>query len=125
MWTPILGPNERAGRACEKDSDGVTLLREFCLNSCNVWFIRFHLNSELTHVCIGNQLGMTKVMQLDDSNCAGDGAAAKDNKSIRLHHHSCTSTIRMACFSPQSDVVVTVCDNGSVWCYGIDLPVVN
>lgn len=86
----------------------VQLLREFILNKCDIWFIRFQTDHECRMLAVGNNIGEIKVWDLDSSNPSKKHFAKVD-------HQHCASAVRMVSFSPDGRSLVAVSDDSTVW----------
>lgn len=54
-------------------------------------------------MAVGDANGTTLLWQIDE------------NKIIRLTHGSCTGQVRATAFSRDSKILISVCDDGTVW----------
>lgn len=66
--------------------------------------IQFAVDIANKYMAVGNERGTTFLWKLDPP-----------AKSMHLRHPLCTDTIRCVAFSRDSKILITVCDNGSVW----------
>lgn len=86
----------------------VSIVHTFECKECELWFIRFALDFSCKHMALGNTVGKVFVWDLD----------VADPNSIRpstLVHPKCTSAVRQTTFSRDGNILINVCDDGSVW----------
>ena len=151
LWKPLLGHehNEHIHHTKLIDNkntqnvhrvpSSILFLREFTLNHCNSWFVRFHSASPHHRLlALGNQVGEIKVWEI--------GGSDDDNRGFHPHRkYFCNlttlgsgcfngsggnggggngngagggaggSTVRMVAFSPFGSSLVAVCDDSTVW----------
>lgn len=89
-------------------SNRVSIIHRFDYKDCEIWFVRFSMDARLKVLALGNQVGKTYVWDLD----VNDPAQARF--SI-LSHPKCTTAIRQTGISRDGSVLVTVCDDGTLW----------
>ncbi|XP_062515313.1 polycomb protein eed-like [Corticium candelabrum] len=85
-----------------------TVLHQFDLTNCDIWFLRFCLDFEMRVLACGNQSGR---IFLWDLAVEEPGLA----KHTQLFHPRCESAVRHVGFSSCSRVLISVCDNGTIW----------
>jgi len=124
MWKPVIGPSGRLGISSSTDSDGVIPLREFVLDECNLWFIRFNLSDDARFLAIGNNLGETRVWDVTGGGEGEDGGGdsddddnSGDSKEYLLQHKDAKTCVRMARFNRDGNLIATVSDGGRVFVY--------
>jgi len=100
LWKPDLS-DAKCGYICDK----VIALREFHINQCESWFIRFHTFNFM--LAVGNNIGEIKIWKICSS--------PQKRHFANLTHQHCTSTIRMVSFSPDGNSLVAVCDDATIW----------
>lgn len=89
--------------------NNVIPLREFTLNKCDVWFVRFQTDSpDCRCLAVGNNVGEVKVWDVGSPN-------PNRKYFANLTHGQCTSTVRMASFSPDGRSIVATCEDSTVW----------
>ncbi|KAL4233600.1 hypothetical protein ACF0H5_008281 [Mactra antiquata] len=86
----------------------VSILHRFDYKECDIWYMRFSLDSQQKVMALGNQVGRIYVWDID----VDDPALAK---CTVLTHNKCYSAVRQTCFSPDGDTLLAVCDDGSLW----------
>ena len=119
LWKPIFSASqltnnvlinyefsEKAGAS--RIPNEVQSLREFVLNKCDIWFIRFKTDTDCRLLAIGNNIGEIKVWDICTSNPTKKYLAKVD-------HHACCTPVRMVAFSPDGRSLASVCDDATVW----------
>lgn len=116
----------------------IIFLREFQLDNCSSWYIRFESpGPDCTVLACGNECGEVRVWQIDDSsefdtddiddNYKDDNN--NKNDSCPDYTHSCSltlssitgddrdnlSTVRMVAFNPYGSQLVAVKDDSTIW----------
>ena len=86
----------------------VTILHKFDYKDCDIWFVRFSLDARQTMLALGNQIGKTYLWDLDVDD------PAHSRYSV-LAHPKCTSAIRQTSLSRDGNILICVCDDGSIW----------
>ncbi|KAL9968870.1 hypothetical protein ACROYT_G021013 [Oculina patagonica] len=86
----------------------VTVLHRFEFSQCDIWYMRFSLDYEQRLMAVGNQTGKTFVWDIgvDDPTKA---------RSTTLVHNKCVSAIRQTGFSKDGKILISVCDDGTLW----------
>lgn len=119
LWKPIFSDSqlknnvlinfEGNGKAgVSRIPNEVQPLREFVLNKCDIWFIRFQTDADCRMLAIGNNIGEIKVWDICASN-------PTKKFMTRVDHQTCCSPIRMVSFSPDGRSLASVCDDSTVW----------
>lgn len=85
-----------------------TIFHKFDIENCDCWYIRFNLNYDRTRMAIGNNCGQIYLWNLDNEN-------PEDIVRITLSHWKLKSLIRQTSFSRNGDVLICVCDDGTIW----------
>ena len=96
----------------------VIFLRDFTVNNCDNWFIRFGSSSPYNEIlAMGNQNGEVKVWRLmgseDDDK---DEEYFGDNEGLLCKLKTGGSTVRMVAIAG-TECLVAVCDDSSVWIF--------
>lgn len=86
----------------------VTVINRFDYKECEIWFIRFAVDFWRRTIALGNQHGRTFIWDLDVS----DPNQARPSV---LYHTKCVTAVRQTSFSRDGDVLVCVCDDGTIW----------
>lgn len=102
----------KPGRLDDKElrhgETSVTVLHQFEYNECEIWFIRFALDFRQKVLALGNQIGKTSIWELD----VPDPTLARNHV---LSHPKCTTAIRQTAFNRRGDILICVCDDGTIW----------
>jgi len=119
LWKPIFSDsqlknnvlinykgNENAGAS--RIPNEIQPLREFVLNKCDIWFIRFQTDADCRMLAIGNNIGEIKVWDICTSN-------PTKKYLTKVDHQTCASPVRMVSFSPDGRSLASVCDDSTVW----------
>lgn len=86
----------------------VTILHKFDYKDCEIWFVRFSMDARLNMLALGNQVGKTYLWDLDVDDLA-------HSRYSVLAHPKCTSAIRQTSLSRDGNILICVCDDGSIW----------
>lgn len=86
----------------------VTVIHKIAFKDCEIWFVRFSLDKHQKVLALGNQVGRTYVWDLDVSE------PSQINYSV-LSHPKCTAAIRQTSLSKNGNILISVCDDGTVW----------
>lgn len=124
-WKPGLLGNT----AIKMSNNVVTVLHRFEYRECDIWFMRFsidswnkvifitNLNNSTTLVlmatfpqvmALGNQVGKTFVWDLETDD-------PTTSKHLVLTHPKCVTAIRQTALSRDGNVLLCVCDDATVW----------
>lgn len=85
-----------------------SILHRFEYKDCEIWFIRFALDYYCRHMALGTQTGKVFLWKID----IPDPTLIR---SVTLSHPKCTSPIRQTTFSRDGRILISVCDDGSIW----------
>lgn len=106
-WRP--GGRLEADDGVLKPGDtSVSIVHRFEYKACEIWFIRFALDYWRNFMALGNLNGKTFMWELN----GGDPTLARCST---LQHPQCVSAIRQTTFSRDGDVLICVCDDGTIW----------
>ena len=83
--------------------DQIVALREFILTDCEIWFVRFSIDNSGKFLTIGNKAGLIRVWNLHGK---------KSVPVLKCNALCKPAAVRMVKFSPQSDSLCAVFDNG-------------
>ena len=85
--------------------DQSEVLHSFDYGNCDIWYMRFAVSPSFDAIAAGNQIGKVFLWDISD----------EPSKPAILSHQKCSTAIRQVCFSPDSNIMVTVSDDSSVW----------
>lgn len=94
-----------------------TILENFDVKNCDIWFLRFAIDSRRKFMALGNSIGKTYIFNLDSH----DHQSRPFEKYV-LSHAKCTSAIRQTCFSNNADILICSCEDGSIWRWDLRPP---
>lgn len=106
LFQPQLGGSSGAGDLVT--GSGFRKVQDFPLRKCDIWFMRFALAPDLTHMCCGNTAGEVFVWRMGS---AGRHAAA----CATLAHKRCVKAVRQTAMTADGRTVIAACDEGTVW----------
>lgn len=90
------------------DASAASIIHRFDYKKCEIWFIRFALDFGHKVMALGNQNGTTFVWEMDVTDPG-------QTKCSTLVHPKCATAIRQTSFSRNGDVLICVCDDGTIW----------
>mmetsp|Transcript_31858 Transcript_31858/g.40880 ORF Transcript_31858/g.40880 Transcript_31858/m.40880 type:complete len:394 (+) Transcript_31858:25-1206(+) len=99
LWKPDLS----------RGDSSVIILREYAFPDCNLWYVRFNLDSDLRKMAVGNKSGRVFIWDVDGST----------QPIAKITHPKCHSIVRHTSFSPDGRTLISVCDDASVWRWDI------
>lgn len=85
-----------------------TVLHRFLYKKCGLWFIRFALDYRGDYLALGSETGKVFFWELNQSDTA-------HIPTITLSHPKCTSTVRQTSFSQDGKILISCCDDGTIW----------
>jgi len=112
-WKPgQVGQIEKKPLATEPDQkmaeNKVTVIHKIGFKDCEIWFVRFSMDKNQKIMALGNQIGRTYVWDMDVEE-------PSLIKHTLLSHPKCTTAIRQTSLSRDGSILITVCDDGTVW----------
>merc|ERR1719233_2092098 len=105
-WKP--GSLENDGTVEKASENKTTVIHKLEFKDCEIWFVRFCLDASEKVLALGNQTGKIYVWDLD----------VTDPGSIRhslLTNPKCTTAVRQVSMSRSGHVLISVCDDGTIW----------
>lgn len=114
LWEPEPDRESLASPACN-----YTLLEEYVLDVCNVWFIRFAMDRSRRYVACGNDKGMVSVFDL--RNVKSSKALCTVHPNNKSQYNS--QFVRQCAFSEDGSILLAVDDNASVVQYELENPI--
>ena len=100
----LFQPEEAAG--IRVNGSEFRKVQDYPLKKCDIWFMRFSLDPNMTHMCAGNTAGEVFVWRMHARNTAA---------SATLVHKQCKKAVRQTAMSADGKTVIAACDGGSVW----------
>jgi polycomb protein EED len=85
----------------------VTKLFTFDITESEIWFMRMELDLQMTQLAVGSQNGKVFIFNLDTKSPV--------NKKSTAAHPRCTAPVRQMAFSRDGNILVSTCDDGTVW----------
>lgn len=85
----------------------VSKLFTFEITECEIWFMKMEMDLAMKYLAVGSQNGKINVFDLDTD--------IPTNKRSTLVHFKCNAAVRQASFSRDGDILIAVCDDGSIW----------
>ena len=91
---------------------------------CEIWFVRFSMDKNQKIMALGNQIGRTYVWDMDveepsliKHTLLSHPKVFSIKNLIRFIYNSlqCTTAIRQTSLSRDGSILITVCDDGTVW----------
>lgn len=87
-----------------------TILENFEVKNCDIWFLRFSVDADMKYLALGNRVGKTFIIDLDSHD-----HDSKPAEKTTLSHPKCQSSIRQTCFSKDREVLLCSCEDGTIW----------
>jgi len=127
LWEPLVNKGEdnknTAHTKTQQTPSSILFLREYELENCDSWYIRFESQSPHHHLlALGNQIGEVKVWKI-----GGDEEDRRKSQPCAKYFCNLTtsgwpggeadgpSTVRMVAFNPHGTNLVAVKDDATVW----------
>ena len=108
-WKPgQLDQEKKVNQVKELSENKVTILHKIGFKDCEIWFVRFSMDRYQKLMALGNQIGRTYVWDMDV-------AEPSHIKYSVLSHPKCLSAIRQTSLSRDGNILICVCDDGTVW----------
>ena len=110
LWMPDASQANRTSsnsKTQHRLPSEVIALREFNINKCDVWFMRFQTDWDCQLLALGNTVGEIRVWEV--------GANPTKKHFCTLMQQYCVSAVRMVAFSPDSKLLLASCDDASIW----------
>jgi len=86
----------------------VSIIHKFDYKDCEIWFVRFSMDAKQKILALGNQVGKTYLWDMDTD----DPALCRFTV---LSNPKCTSCIRQTSLSREGNILICVCDDGTIW----------
>lgn len=84
-------------------------LLTFDIDECEIWYVKMAIDPKMNFLAVGNQKGKINIFNISND------ASPQHNRKSSLVHFRSTSTIRDISFSADSEILIAVCDNGTIW----------
>ena len=126
LWKPIFDndADQRLVYTTNRVPSDILYLREFQLENCGSWFIRFESPPPYHHLlALGNQVGEVKVWHIGNDEkhqkyfcnlTTSNGWFGTTGKAVNDQ-----TTIRMVAFNPHGSSLVAVKDDSTVWMWDV------
>lgn len=85
----------------------VSKLFTFDIIDSEIWFMRMEIDLQMSQFAVGSQNGKVFIFNLDTEKPI--------NKRATLSHSKCTAPVRQMAFSRNGNIMVSACDDGTVW----------
>lgn len=105
-WRP--GSKMEEDAAIRPGDTSVSIVHRYEYSACDIWFIRFSLDYWRNYMALGNKSGKTFMWELNT-------ADPTLTRYSTLQHPQCVSAIRQTTFSRDGDILICVCDDGTIW----------
>lgn len=112
-WRPGIldNPNDLSLPAKYTTDTTCSIMQTYDVKDCIVWFVRFSVDSCMKYLALGNSRGKIYIFDLDSH----DHDSRPTDKPFILGHPKCNTTVRKTCFSNNSNILISGCDDGSIW----------
>jgi len=105
-WKP--GQLDDTSEKSSSGEDECTIIQKLDAKDCDIWFIRFSMDSDEKSLALGNRAGKILVWDLDVDH-------PSEIKCSTLSHPKCVSTIRQTSMSRDGSTIIAVCDDATIW----------
>uniref|UniRef100_A0A182M9F5 Polycomb protein esc n=1 Tax=Anopheles culicifacies TaxID=139723 RepID=A0A182M9F5_9DIPT len=92
----------------KNNETNTTVITTLEYSECIIWFVRFSLDYWQKYLALGNQTGRIYIWELDTDDPVHPRCST-------LFHPKCTTPIRQTAFSRSGNILICVCDDGTVW----------
>lgn len=83
----------------------VSIIKQFVYEKCELWYIRFAIDPKFKYLAVGTDDGKIYVWNLESPYIT----------RFILTSNKCKSTVRQLSFSPDGNILISVCQNGTIW----------
>lgn len=104
----IWKPGDMDNEPLKPGETSTTTIHKLEYTNNDIWFVRFSMDGYLKIVALGNQKGKTFLWDIDVEDFI-------ETKPTILSHPRCTSAIRQTSLSRDGNLLICVCDDGSIW----------
>lgn len=87
-----------------------SIMENFKVKYCDIWFIKFSIDSSMKYMALGTRVGKTYIFDLDSHD-----HDSKPTEKYILSHPKCQATIRQTCFSNNANILICSCEDGTIW----------
>lgn len=87
-----------------------SIMENFVVKNCDIWFLRFSVDSGMKFLALGNKIGQIYIFDLDSHD-----HDSKPADRYTLSHPKCRSAIRQTCFNNNAKTLICTCDDGTIW----------
>lgn len=116
IWRPgkLDNPTDLSLPAKYTTDTTCSIMETFELKDCDIWFLRFSIDSSMKYLALGTRKGKIFIFDLDSHD-----HDSKPSDRQTLSHSKCQSTIRQTCFSNDAKILICTCDDGTIWRWDI------
>lgn len=87
-----------------------SIMENYEVKECDIWFLRFSIESKMKYLAVGSKKGRTYIFDLDSHD-----HDSKSADKYTLYHPKCVSAIRQTCFNNNANILICSTDDGSIW----------